>query len=88
MSFNIYGETRVVRKISFILTMSRMIATEDFIINIKKRKYKTVDWINIAQECYQWQTVVNMLTDINGHSFSTVNDCENLYFIQQRNSGS
>jgi hypothetical protein len=77
MSFNIYDEKRVDRKISFILPTSRMIAREDFITNIKKRKCKTVGWINIVQESLQWQAVVKMLTDIKGHSFSTVNYCEN-----------
>ena len=46
MGFNIYDEKRVVRKISFTLMMSQMIAPEDFITNIKKRNCKTVDWIN------------------------------------------
>jgi hypothetical protein len=47
MGFNIYDEKKVVRKISFNLMMSQMIAPEDFITNIKKRKCKNVDWINI-----------------------------------------
>jgi hypothetical protein len=47
MGFNIYDEKQVVRKISFTLMMSQMIALEDPIINIKKMKCKTLDWINI-----------------------------------------